>query len=275
MRGVGDGGHGLAFPAQAVGRAGQQRLDRVLQRVGFLPFLCQQFGGIAVQREDEVAPVVAHGVGQQFAFVGQAAFGRRLAAVERVLQQHALAPAMDGEHGGLVHPLRGEFEAARGGGARVLVGIVGDQREQEVVGLALAAERGGGLGQARADAFAQFRGGGPGERHHQDLRGQQGRAAAVAQHQAQVQRGDGPGLAGAGAGLDELDAGQRQAQGIQRCGRAHAAPPSPRTLSNSGRYRCSQSAKPACCSCVKSGHSRARQASVSTSPTPWPLSSWL
>ena len=42
--------------------------------------------------------------------------------------------------------------------------------------------------------------------------------AAMAQHQPHVQRGDGPGLAGAGAGLDQARAVQRERQRRQLIG---------------------------------------------------------
>ena len=89
----------------------------------------------------------------------------------------------------------------------------------------------GGLGQPGADAVAQFLGGGVCEGHHQDLgRSQRPRergSAAMTEHQAQVQRSDREGLAGAGTGLDQAAAAQAQAQRLQqrRQGRRHSASP--------------------------------------------------
>jgi hypothetical protein len=54
--------------------------------------------------------------------------------------------------------------------------------------------------------------------------GADSRFAAVAQHQPHVQRGDGPGFAGAGAGLDQARAVQRESQRRELIGGAHAAP---------------------------------------------------
>jgi hypothetical protein len=50
------------------------------------------------------------------------------------------------------------------------------------------------------------------------VRAEGGPVVAVAQHQAQVEGGDGEGLAGAGAGLDEAAAVQRETQGSRAVG---------------------------------------------------------
>jgi hypothetical protein len=44
--------------------------------------------------------------------VGFQGLGEQAAAVEGVLAQHALAPAVDGRYRGFVHPLHGDFQAA-------------------------------------------------------------------------------------------------------------------------------------------------------------------
>ena len=219
-----------------------------------------------------LAPVVAHGLGQQFALVVDGVLHEGVTAVERVLAQHALAPAVDGVHRGLVHPLRGQFQLARGAGAGFRVGVIGDQAGEVIVVRDLAAKRLGGLAQAGADAFAQFGSGGLGKGDHQDLRWQQRHAGfGVAQHQAQVQRGDRPGFSGAGAGLDQADVMQRQAQRIERGGAVHAASPCVRmTLSNRARYGPSQASKPWACMSAKLAQARARQASSPRSPAAWP-----
>jgi hypothetical protein len=139
-----------------------------------------------------------------------------VAAVECVLAQHPLAPAVDGVDGGLVHPLGCQLQLAGGAGAIVGARIFGDQFGQEIVGKALAAEHGGSFAQACANALAQFGGGGLGEGDHQDLRRQQGRGGiAMPEHQAQIQRGDRPCLARARAGLDQAYAVQWQVQGVE------------------------------------------------------------
>jgi hypothetical protein len=223
---VGHLGERLAVQAQIAGRLAQQGTQRELQRLRVLPPAREQGGGVAIQRQAVEAPVVAHGFGEQFAVVRLDVLDERMPAVERVLGQHALGPAVDGVHGGFVHPLRGQLQLPRGGGAGVRVRVFADQCGEEGIRVGLSAEHARRLGQARADAVAQLGGGGLGEGEDQDLRGQQRRARAVAQHQAQVQRGDRPGLAGARAGLDQAHAVQRQAQRIERSRRgAHASSP--------------------------------------------------
>ena len=171
VAGIAQGSQRLAVQLQTL-EVGQQRLQRGLQCVGRIPRLCVQRGSFDAQRQHMAAPVVAHGFGEQVRLVGHGIRAGRLAAGESVLGEHALAPAVNGEHGGLVHPLRGEFQLARGAGARFGAGVSGDQLAQEIIRRGLVAEGGGSFGQARADALAQLGGGGLGECHHQDLRGQ-------------------------------------------------------------------------------------------------------
>ena len=87
------------------------------------------------------------------------------------------------------------------------------------------------LCQARADAPAQLGGGGIGEGHDQNLRrvqalAQVGVAWRMAQHQAHIECGQRPGFAGARRGLDHLQAGERQGQGIELLDGAHCVAPS-------------------------------------------------
>ena len=178
---------------------------------------------IAVQRIDLGAPGIACRLGQQAALVGAQLFIEQAATVEGMLAQHALAPGVDGVNRRFVHGL-GRRGQAPGGLGTLGTCRVGDQQalQQAVLRRRLlhTPEAAGRLQKPRADAVAQLAGGGAGEGHHQDLRRPQ-RAAkaavgpAMAQHQAQVERGNGPGLAGAGAGLDQPAAPQRQAQGVQ------------------------------------------------------------
>ncbi len=178
---------------------------------------------LAGERVAVLAPVVLRGLGQQHALVGGELLVEGVAAVEGVLAQHALAPGVDGEHRRVVHGLGRHRQAPGGVAARGRVGVGGEQRVEQGIGLApclLVAEPGRGLAQALADALGELARGGAGEGHHQDLGRQQrahedGVGVAVAEHQAQVERGDGPGLAGAGAGLDEAAAAQREAYGVE------------------------------------------------------------
>ena len=69
--------------------------------------------------------------------------------------------------------------------------------------------------QALAYAVAQLCGGCFGEGHHQNLRWQQSLIAPMAQHQAQIKRGQGPRFARACTGLNHLSPLQRQIQRLQ------------------------------------------------------------
>ncbi|MNF51685.1 hypothetical protein D3C84_330090 [compost metagenome] len=147
--------------------------------------------------------------------IGLKGLGKQAAAVECVLAQHALAPTVDGRNGGLIHPLRGNVQAVRTAWPlldAVLPAQVGDQA---VGGRCFVAEEPGGLRQSGADTLAQLLGGRIGEGHHEDLRRQQFAAKtaeliAVPQHQAQIQRRNGEGLAGTGTGFDQLATTKRE-----------------------------------------------------------------
>ncbi len=83
-----------------------------------------------------------------------------------------------------------------------------------------------------ADTFAQFLGGGVGERDHQDFRrGERADEGSVvvtvlpAQHQAHVEQRNGEGFPRARAGFDQTAAVKRQRQRVQRGGLAHSHSP--------------------------------------------------
>ena len=178
--------------------------------------------GRAWQRVELGAPVVACGLGQQRGLVGGEFFIKQAAGIKRMLAQHALAPGVDGVHRRVVHALGRHRQPPGRCLARWSGGMVGQQAGQQAVvrgGLGLAPKNTGGFKQAGADAVGQLAGGGPGKGHHQDLgrlqRTLKRRSIAVAQHQAQVERGNRPGLARAGAGLDQTAAPERKAQCVQ------------------------------------------------------------
>lgn len=156
----------------------------------------------------EAPPVIAHDLAQQLAVVGFQGLGEQASAVEGMLAQHALAPAMDGRYRSLVHPLHGDFQPA-GATRPVLLWVIVTQLVQQRIGVfQFATEEPCSFSQAGADALAQLFGGGVGEGHHEDLRWQQlaleALFATVTEDQAQVQRRNGKGLARAGAGFDQL-----------------------------------------------------------------------
>jgi len=173
---------------------------------------------VAIQRKKVRAPIVASCFGLQQAFVGLRVLCKWMATIKGMLLQHALAPAMNGMDRRFIHPLPGILQASSCTGTRFCVRIGGDQvGEKVVVRCSGRAERQCGVGQSRTDAFAQFRGCRLGEGQDQDLRRQQRFACgrAVAKYKAQIERGDGPGLAGAGTGLDQADAMQWHGQRLQ------------------------------------------------------------
>ncbi len=181
--------------------------------------------------------------------VGFQGLGKQAAAVESVLAQHALAPAVDGRHCGFVHPLRGHVQAVGASCPQRWLVVIAQLLKQRIRLAQLATEKARGFCKTGTDAFAQLLGSSVGEGHHQDLWRQQLAAkallATMAEHQAQVQRRDGEGLAGTGAGFDQLAAvqGKRQGQGGRGNTKAHRAlsslPSVCQGASNIGRYRAS------------------------------------
>ena len=178
-----------------------------------------------VQWRHEQAPVIAHRFIEERLLVGLQGLGEQGSAVEGMLAQHAVAPAMDGRDRGLVHPFGSHLEPARQG--RPLLGrIVRAQEVQRIVGVALRSHlrvdpkdlrR---FDQPEPDAIAQFLSGRLGEGEHQDLgRGECARMrvhAAMTEHQAHIQQREGEGFSSAGAGLDQAAAVQRKAQRVER-----------------------------------------------------------
>ena len=182
------------------------------------------------------APVVLHRLAAQGLFVRHQGFVERLAAVESVLAQHALAPGIEGEDGSLVHGFGGHGHPpggllAAGVGAFFTRGIVGIPRRQlrqkRVFGtqrcrIGLVAQHAGRLGQALTDAVGQLAGGCTGEGHHQNFVWQQ-RAVEVGrgvfslrpQHQAHHQGRQRPGFAGACAGFEQAAAVQGNGPQVQ------------------------------------------------------------
>ncbi len=211
----------------------------VHQRLHAAPHGQHGVQGGAIERVALLAPVVLRSLDLHGGFVGAQFLVKQVAAVKGVFAQHALAPGIDGVHGRVVHAFGGQRQAPGGLGARRAIGVGGQQIGQEGIvrghgRLAPKALR--RFYQAGADAVRQFARGGAGEGHHQNVgraqRAGKGLAAPVAEHQAQVERSNGPGFARARAGLDEAAAPQREIDGVQRRavgatvqGRAHAASP--------------------------------------------------
>ena len=187
-----------------------------------------------------LAPVVVRGFGAQRNFVGHQGFVKQTAAVKSVLTQHALAPGVNREDGGFVHALRRDVQEPCRVRACLARRIVSQQRREErvVVFFGVTAETTCRLQQARADTVGQFPRGRPGKGHHQNFRGSQCAGervcTAMAQHQAQVERGNRPGFAGAGAGFDQAAAPQVQLCGLQGLAIAHSPSPSLASMATCG-----------------------------------------
>ena len=201
---------------------GGERAGVVDQSVDIWPNAKHPLQKLRVQRIHLLAPVVARSLGAQGLFVGAQLFVKQRSTVKGVLAQHALAPGVDGLDGRVVHAFGrvgqppGRLFTRWAGG----VGIA-QRRQIAVVRLrsAFAAQHARRLGQPGADAVGQFARGGAGKGHDQNVGGRERAAqafgAAVAEHQPQVQRGNGPGLARTGARLDQAAAMQREMQRIE------------------------------------------------------------
>ncbi|MNQ50228.1 hypothetical protein D3C85_641590 [compost metagenome] len=213
------------FPFKGIPLAGEQCTNPRQQRRRSAPIAAHPIQGVTLHRVAEQPPVIAQDFPQQVAVVGFQGLGKQAAAVECVLAQHALAPTVDGRHRRLVHPLGGDIQAVCASGPLLGQVLITQLGNQAVGGRCFIAEISCGLGEPRANAFAQLFGRGVGEGHDEDLRRQQLTPEttvlpAVAKHQTQVQRGNGERLAGPGTGFDQLAATERECQG-QRCLRAH------------------------------------------------------
>ena len=216
----------------------QQRLHVFDQRMHAGPDLEHFLQHLAGKRVALLTPVVLRGFGLALAFIGFQRFVKQIAAVKRMFAQHALAPGIDGVNGCIVHALRGHIQTPGGSVALIARRIGVAQITQKLVmrlWLGFTAKALHGFDQPGADAVRQLARGGAGEGHHQNIGRHQRLDEAVpgtmAQHQAQIQRGNRPGLARACAGLDQARAPQGEMQWLQRLaafcfsGRAHACSP--------------------------------------------------
>ena len=216
----------------------QQRLHVFDQRMHAGPDLEHFLQHLAGKRVALLTPVVLRGFGLALAFIGFQRFVKQIAAVKSVLAQHALAPGVDGVDGSIVHALRGHIESPGGSIALCARRIGVAQVAQEMVmrlGFGIATKTLHGLDQPRSNAVRQLARGSAGEGHDQNIGWHQrpGKAmfCTVAQHQAQIKRGNRPGLASACAGLDQARTPQRKVQWPQRLaalyfsGRVHACSP--------------------------------------------------
>ena len=126
--------------AQGVGQR-QQVSHRLRQDRGRCPPVAHLFRILQRHRREEGAPVVTHHFCAQFGLIGFERLREQAATVERVFAQHAVAPAVDGRHGRLVHPLGREAQGA-GAGKPLGLRIVGTQVVQQVFAMRHRAHRG-------------------------------------------------------------------------------------------------------------------------------------
>ncbi|RMM03842.1 hypothetical protein APX70_08565 [Pseudomonas syringae pv. maculicola] len=121
----------------------------------------------------ESPPVIAQDFAEQVTVIGFEGLGEQAAAVESMLAQHALAPAVDGRDGGFVHPLRGDVQTA--GTGRPLLGLelLAQLADQFIGGTNFVTKEPRSFGQPGTNPVAQLFGGSVGEGHDEDLRRQQ------------------------------------------------------------------------------------------------------
>ncbi len=232
-----DAAHGRLM-AGGKGLIPRRRVDLQLAVVEPAAHLPQQGGGARPERAHRAgegfihrielgAPVVAHRLQPKLAVIGKKFGFKEGARLEGVLLEHPLAEAVDGKDRRLVHlPLGGQQAACR----QLVIRHLCQQLGQQGI-IAMAAHKGEpSLVNAAADPPTQLGGGCFGKGHHQNFGHREwplvgarltGIGAlfderAVAQQQAQVETGDGVGLAGTGGGLDQSFTMEGKTQGIER-----------------------------------------------------------
>ncbi len=146
-----------------------------------------------------IGQLAAPGVGEQ-RIDDLAVIGGKLAVeiapgLEGGVLQGALAEAVNREDRRLVKTVHGQQQAP----PRGFVRVAGVEAVEEIVAARRAFIDGQQVGQPCADALAQFSSGGGGVSDHQNLPHRQ----LPLQQQTGIERGQGPSLAGAGAGLDQ------------------------------------------------------------------------
>ena len=200
--------------------------------------------GLEVPRElrgnriggDVSPPEVVHGFHHEIVVARHELGAHGQPGREGIVGERPLAETVDGEDGGLVEGGERELQARRerlqgGAGARQQVaGQPADERIGRARGRPVQeCEQ---FDHAAADALAQFRRGGIGEGHHQNLLHRE----LAPEQQAQVQAADGPGLAGAGRGLDEIHARERAVEDVERLGTLDSG------VHSGGSSRCAKAA---------------------------------
>ena len=116
---------------------GQRRIQQLARIVGqrrdVFPDAERHVERATGQRIELTAPEILRRIELHCALVGIQFFVERGAAVEGVLAQHALAPGVDGVHGGVVHALRRHRQPPRRRASGRATRVVGQQRDQHGV----------------------------------------------------------------------------------------------------------------------------------------------
>ena len=201
-------------PRFQVGPA-QDRTHQLHQPVRVQPLIQQVLHQARCQPLDPQAPEVVHQLLQQFAPVRQQFLLHRQGTLHRAVAEHPLAEAMDGEDHGPVEIQDRQSQAAQG--LLPVLPALAQRADQRIVS-GPTLQHPVRLLQPLPDPAAQLGGGCAGIGDHQDLLHRQ----PPLHHQPQVEGGDGVGLAGAGAGLDQGDALQR---GVGQVQPFHLTPP--------------------------------------------------
>ncbi len=158
-----------------------------------------------------IGQLAAPGVGEQrvddLAVIGGQLAVEVAAGLEGRVLQGALAEAVDGEDRRLVEAVHRQQQAP----PRGVVRIAGVQAIEEVIAARRAVINRQQIGQPRADALAQLGGGGGGVGDHQNLPHRE----LAFQQQTRIERGERPGLAGAGAGFDQRAAVEGRVEEVE------------------------------------------------------------
>jgi len=200
----------------------EQALQVRQELVWIAPDAQRQRQRVRCQRVALLAPVVLRRLDPHGLFVGHQGFIEQAAAVESMLPEHALAPGVNRVHRRSVHALGRQGQRQGCLPARGWVAVAGHQIGHEPVARGhrlLATKTLRSIQQALSNPVGELAGCRPGEGHHQNIGWQQGAGKALVapmpQHQAHIQRSDGPGLARASACLYQAAAPELKQQGVQ------------------------------------------------------------
>ncbi|RMT04601.1 hypothetical protein ALP55_200018 [Pseudomonas coronafaciens pv. oryzae] len=158
-------------PAKQASHARQQRR----RTAPVFPYPGQR---VAAHGVAEPAPIIAQHLAEQVAVIGFEGLSEQAAAVESMLAQHALTPAVDGRYGRFVHPLRGDVQAAGTGWPLLDLELLAQLGDEAIRRCYLVPKKPRSVGQSRTNPVAQLLGRSVGKGHYEYLRRQQFTAEA-------------------------------------------------------------------------------------------------